>query len=162
LTELQPTELSLDLIRADALIFLESDEFILHVEFQTSPNENIPFRLTDYRLRGYRRDPTKPMQSVGIYLKQTASPLVYQTSFTMERTCHEFDVIRLWEKPASIFLQYPGLIPFAASGHPVFRFVSHRLDRQRSLVSSSPSCCQSRKISAARGEQKTSLNVFWF
>ncbi|MBW4618616.1 MAG: Rpn family recombination-promoting nuclease/putative transposase [Cyanosarcina radialis HA8281-LM2] len=116
LTELQPSELSLDPIRADALIFLESDESILHIEFQTLPKDNIPFRVTDYRLRGYRRDPTKPMQQVVIYLKQTASPLVYQTSFTMERTRHEFDVIRLWEQPASLFLQYPGLLPFAALG----------------------------------------------
>ncbi|MBE9013503.1 Rpn family recombination-promoting nuclease/putative transposase [Pseudanabaenaceae cyanobacterium LEGE 13415] len=116
LTELQPSELSLDPIRADALIFLESDEAILHIEFQTLPKDNIPFRVTDYRLRGYRRDSTKPMHQVVIYLKQTASPLVYETSFTMERTRHEFDVIRLWEQPASLFLQYPGLIPFAVLG----------------------------------------------
>jgi predicted transposase YdaD len=50
----------------------------------------------------YRKDPTKPMRQVVIYLKQTASELVYQTSFTMERTRHEFDVIRLWEQPASL------------------------------------------------------------
>jgi predicted transposase/invertase (TIGR01784 family) len=134
LTELQPSELSLDPIRADALIFLESDESILHIEFQTLPKDNIPFRVTDYRLRGYRRDPTKPMQQVVIYLKQTASPLVYQTSFTMERTRHEFDVIRLWEQPASLFLQYPGLIPFAALGQSTnaeetLRQASQRIDQ---------------------------------
>ena len=116
LTELQPSELSLDPIRADALIFLESDEAILHIEFQTLPKDNIPFRVTDYRLHGYRRDSTKPMHQVVLYLKQTAFPLAYQTSFTMERTRHEFDVIRLWEQPASLFLQYPGLIPFAVLG----------------------------------------------
>ncbi|AFZ03159.1 Rpn family recombination-promoting nuclease/putative transposase [Calothrix sp. PCC 6303] len=116
LAELQPSELSLDPIRADALIFLESDEEILHIEFQTLPKNNIPFRVLDYRVRAYRRDPTKPMRQVVIYLKQTSSPLVYQTSFTMERTHHEFEVIRLWEQPASLFLQYPGLIPFAALG----------------------------------------------
>jgi predicted transposase/invertase (TIGR01784 family) len=116
LTELQPTEFSLDPIRADALIFLESDEEILHLEFQTLPKNNVPFRILDYRVRGYRRDPTKPMRQVVIYLKQTDSPLVDQTSFTMERTRHEFEVIRLWEQPASLFLEYPGLIPFAALG----------------------------------------------
>ena len=116
MTELQPSELSLDPIRADALIFLESDEAILHIEFQTLPKDNIPFRVLDYRVRGFRRDPTKPMRQIVIYLKQTASPLVYQTSFTMERTHHEFEVIRLWEQPASVFLQYPGLIPFAVLG----------------------------------------------
>jgi len=134
LTELQPSELSLDPIRADALILLESDEAILHIEFQTLPKDNIPFRVTDYRLRGYRRDPTKPMHQVVIYLKQTTSPLVYQTSFTMERTRHEFDVIRLWEQPASLFLQYPGLIPFAilgqsADAEATLRQAAQRIDQ---------------------------------
>ncbi|MGV0029052.1 Rpn family recombination-promoting nuclease/putative transposase [Phormidesmis priestleyi] len=116
LTEIQPSELSLDPIRADALILLESDESVLHIEFQTLPKNNIPFRILDYRVRMYRKDPAKPMRQVVIYLKQTGSELVYQTSFTMERTHHEFDVIRLWEQPASLFLQYPGLIPFAVLG----------------------------------------------
>jgi predicted transposase YdaD len=95
LTELQPSELSLDPIRADALIFLESDEAILHIEFQTLPKDTIPFRMLDYRVRGHRKSPGKPMRQV---------------------TRHEFEVIRLWEQPASLFLQYPGLIPFAALG----------------------------------------------
>jgi predicted transposase/invertase (TIGR01784 family) len=116
LTELQPSELSLDPIRADALIFLESEECILHLEFQTLPKDNISFRILDYRVRGYRRNPAKPIRQVVIYLKQTGSELVYQTSFTLERTRHEFEVIRLWEQPASLFLQYPGLIPFAVLG----------------------------------------------
>ena len=34
----------------------------------------------------------------------------------MERTRHEFDVVCLWEQPATLFLQYPGLLPFAALG----------------------------------------------
>jgi len=116
LTEIQPSELSLDPIRADALILLESDESVLHIEFQTLPKNTVPFRVLDYRVRMYRKEPTKPMQQVVIYLKQTGSELVYQTSFTMERTRHEFDVIRLWEQPATLFLQYPGLIPFAVLG----------------------------------------------
>jgi predicted transposase/invertase (TIGR01784 family) len=119
MTELKPSELSLDPIRADALILLESDESVLHIEFQTLPKHNIPFRILDYRVRMYRKDPTKYMRQVVIYLKQTESELAYQTSFTMERTRHEFDVIRLWEQPATLFLQYPGLIPFAVLGQSV-------------------------------------------
>lgn len=134
MTELQPSELSLDPIRADALILLESDESILHIEFQTLPKNTIPFRVLDYRVRMYRKDPTKPMRQVVIYLKQTASELVYQTSFTMERTRHEFGVIRLWEQPASLFLQYPGLIPFAVLGQSVdaeetLRQAAQRIDQ---------------------------------
>jgi predicted transposase/invertase (TIGR01784 family) len=116
MTQIQPSELSLDPIRADALILLESNESVLHIEFQTLPKSTIPFRVLDYRVRMYRKDPTKPMRQIVIYLKQTSSELVYQTSFTMERTRHEFDVVRLWEQPASRFLQYPGLIPFAVLG----------------------------------------------
>lgn len=72
--------------------------------------------MADYRLRGYRRYEDKPMRQVVIYLKPTTSELVYQTSFTLENTRHEFQVIRLWEQPASLFLQYPELLPFAALG----------------------------------------------
>ncbi|MCY7274854.1 MAG: Rpn family recombination-promoting nuclease/putative transposase [Phormidesmis sp. CAN_BIN44] len=116
LTEIQPSELSLDPIRADAMILLQSDESILHIEFQTLPKENIPFRMLDYRVRGNRRFKEKIMRQVVIYLKPTASQLARQTSYVLERTHHEFDVIRLWEQPASLFLQYPGLLPFAALG----------------------------------------------
>lgn len=116
LTEIKPSELSLDPIRADALILLQSKDSILHIEFQTLPKKNIPFRMADYRLRGYRHYEDKPMRQVVIYLKPTTSELVYQTSFTLENTRHDFDVIRWWEQPASLFLQYPGLLPFAALG----------------------------------------------
>jgi predicted transposase/invertase (TIGR01784 family) len=116
MTELKPSELSLEPIRADALILLESDDSILHLEFQTLPKTTIPFRMLDYRVRSYRKYPNKTMRQVVIYLKQTGSELVHQTHFTMERTHHEFEVIRLWEQPASVFLQYPGLIPFAVLG----------------------------------------------
>jgi predicted transposase/invertase (TIGR01784 family) len=44
LTVLSLSELSLEPIRADALILLESEEFILHLEFQTEPDENMPYR----------------------------------------------------------------------------------------------------------------------
>ena len=116
LTEIQPSELSLDPIRADAMILLQSDESILHIEFQTLPKQEIPFRMLDYRVRGQRRFKGKTMRQVVIYLKLTTSELVYQTSYVLERTRHEFDVIRLWEQPASLFLQYPGLLPFATLG----------------------------------------------
>jgi predicted transposase/invertase (TIGR01784 family) len=116
MTELKPSELLLDPIRADAMILLQSDDVILHIEFQTLPKEEIPFRMLDYRVRGHRRYKGKVMIQVVIYLKPTTSDLVHQTSYTLERTRHEFDVIRLWEQPASLFLQYPGLLPFAVLG----------------------------------------------
>ncbi|MBD2313463.1 Rpn family recombination-promoting nuclease/putative transposase [Desertifilum sp. FACHB-1129] len=113
LTELSPSELSLEPIRADALILQQSEQLVLHLEFQTEPNPDIPFRMADYRLRVYRRFPQKQMRQVVIYLQRSRSERVYQTAFTLERTRHEFDAIRLWEQPTDIFLGSPGLIPFA-------------------------------------------------
>lgn len=113
LTELSPKELSLEPIRADALILRQSEEIVLHIEFQTQPDKNIPFRMTDYRLRVYRRFPNKQMRQVVVYLQKTDSELVQQTTFTLEETFHRFQVIRLWEQPTEIFLRTPGLLPFA-------------------------------------------------
>jgi predicted transposase/invertase (TIGR01784 family) len=53
LTELKPTELSVDPIRADSMILLTSQDLILHLEFQTAADDEIPFRMIDYRIRAY-------------------------------------------------------------------------------------------------------------
>ncbi len=113
LTELKPTELSLNSIRADSLIFLQSDDIVLHIEFQTSPDEDIPFRMTDYRLRVYRRYPNKEMYQVVIYLKPSNSELVHKNTFELTNLRHQFNVIRLWEQRTDSFLNNPGLLPFA-------------------------------------------------
>jgi predicted transposase/invertase (TIGR01784 family) len=113
LTELNPIELNVDPVRADSLILLTNEDLILHVEFQTIHNSNIPFRMTDYRLRAYRKFPHKRMKQIVIYLTRTQSDLVYETIFELENTRHQFEVIRLWEQPASMFLESQGLYPFA-------------------------------------------------
>ena len=113
LTELSPSELSLEPIRADALILLTSDEYILHVEFQTETDPNMPYRMADYRLRVYRRFPHKQMKQVVIYLTPSNSDYVYQTAFEIPGTRHEFEVIRLWEQPTQLFLESTGLLPLA-------------------------------------------------
>ena len=113
LTKLSPSELFSEPIRADALILLQSDSLVLHVEFQTQPDEAIAFRMADYRLRVYRRFPDKQMYQAVVYLRRSRSPLVYQTRFELPGTQHEFNVVRLWEEPTERFLETPGLLPFA-------------------------------------------------
>src|SRR5579883_1180488 len=61
LIKLSPSELSLEPIRADALILRQSEQVVVHIEFQTEPNADIPFRMLDYRTRVYRRFPQKRM-----------------------------------------------------------------------------------------------------
>ncbi|MFN5504702.1 MAG: Rpn family recombination-promoting nuclease/putative transposase [Pseudanabaena sp.] len=112
-TKLEPSELSVEPIRADSVIFLKSLRMILHIEFQTDPNKNIPFRMTDYLLRLHRQFPDREIYQVVIYLTPSESPLVYETTFNLGGLSHQFNVIRLWEQPTEIFQQYQGLLPFA-------------------------------------------------
>ncbi len=133
LTELKPSELSLEPIRADSLIFLQSEDLVLHIEFQTEPKEDIPFRMLDYRLRVHRRYPHKEMYQVVIYLRKSNSVLAQQTSFELSQTRHQFNVIRLWEVDYSELLAAPGVLPFAVLGkggnnETVLRDVANRID----------------------------------
>lgn len=141
-TKLSPTELSLQPIRADSLILLESEELIFQIEFQTDPDGAIPFRMADYRLRVFRRYPGREMRQVVVYLRETNSPLVYQDSFELSNTCHQFEVVRIWEEPAEPFLTMPGLLPFAALANSgdregVLRQVSQQVEDIRDIVKQS-------------------------
>lgn len=113
LTQLSPAELSLEPIRADALVLLEAAASVLHLEFQTRPDPDLPFRMADYRLRTHRRYPTKTMRQVVLYLKPSRSELVQQTVFAISGLRHEFEVVRLWECAPEAFLAAPGLLPLA-------------------------------------------------
>lgn len=113
LTTLSPKELSLEPIRADSLILEQSDDLVLHLEFQTEPDETMGFRMLDYRVRVHRRFPHKDMHQVVVYLKKTSSPLVYQDTFQLRETSHRYRVIRLWEEAPAPFLSSPGLLPLA-------------------------------------------------
>jgi predicted transposase/invertase (TIGR01784 family) len=119
LTELKPTELSLEPIRADSLILLQSEEIVLHLEFQTRPDPTIPFRMLDYRIRVYRKFPDKQMRQIVIYLLPTSLEMVYQTTFDIPNTQHQFEVIRLWEQAPEVFQQSVGLLPLAILGKTI-------------------------------------------
>jgi len=133
LTKLSPTELSLEPIRADSLILEQSEDLVLHLEFQTEPDEKMGFRMLDYRLRVYRRFPAKTMHQAVIYLKKNKSLLVYQDSFQVGETIHRYRVIRLWEQSSEVFLKKGGLLPLAIltkSEEQIIRLreVAQRLD----------------------------------
>jgi predicted transposase/invertase (TIGR01784 family) len=82
--------------------------------------------MADYRLRVYRRYPQKRMHPVVIYLKPSSSELVYQESFAIPGTRHDFQVLRLWEQPEEVFQQSRGLLPLA--------ILSQTENRQRTLM----------------------------
>jgi predicted transposase YdaD len=113
LTVLQPTELSNEPIRADSVILLQDDDHILHIEFQTDPKPDIPQRQANYRLRLHHKFPDKIIIQFVIYLRETSSERVYQTSLEIPGLQAQFNVIRLWEVPAEQLMSSAGLLPFA-------------------------------------------------
>lgn len=121
LTKLEPSELSVDPIRADSVILLESSAVIMHLEFQTKTDDTMPYRMANYYLRLYGKYAAKEIHQTVIYLRPTKSALAYQTNFTTNKLNHEFNVIRLWEQPTETFQQYQGLLPLAVltkTGNP--------------------------------------------
>jgi len=112
LTTLAQSELFAETIHADSVILLTSSQVVLHIEFQTTPRKNIPFRMADYRLRLYRKFPEKQVYQVVIYLTPSKSSLVFTTEFNLGDLVHKFRVIRLWEESTEILQQYSGLLPF--------------------------------------------------
>jgi predicted transposase/invertase (TIGR01784 family) len=147
LTELSSSELSLEPIRADALILLQSADVVLHCEFQTDPDPTMPFRMADYALRVFRRFPQKRLVQVVIYLRPTESELVQQTRFSANRLQHEFEVVRLWEQPTELFLQRPGLLPYAALSQTIDRATVLR--RVAAAIDTLPNRRQQSNLAAA-------------
>ncbi|NJO85544.1 MAG: Rpn family recombination-promoting nuclease/putative transposase, partial [Synechococcaceae cyanobacterium RM1_1_27] len=109
---MEPSELSADPIRADSVTFLQSDHLILHIEFQTDPDGDMPLRMLDYWVRLRRRYRHKPLHQVVIYLRPTRSERVFQTELREEKTSHAFEVIRLWEQDPELLMSTPALLPF--------------------------------------------------
>jgi predicted transposase/invertase (TIGR01784 family) len=133
LTKLEPSELSVEPIRADSVIFLESTKIILRIEFQTEPNKNMPFRMADYKLRLYRKFPERQIYQVVIYLNPSNSSLVFETEFKHGELTHRYNVLRLWEQSPEILQQYQGLLPLAPlaqTNNPeeVLRAVAKQID----------------------------------
>lgn len=109
------TELSVEPIRADFVSFLQVGSQILHLEFQTAPDQKMPLRMLDYYVRLRRQHDCDVMQVV-LFLRETGSPLVQIDCFDSQTTLHRYRVVRLWEEPAEVLLQDPSLWPFAILG----------------------------------------------
>ncbi|MEG4851750.1 Rpn family recombination-promoting nuclease/putative transposase [Microcoleus sp. B5-D4] len=108
------TELIQEPIRADSLVFLQTDNQILHLEFETRPYSDPPiaFRMLDYYVR-LKRQYSCSINQVVIFLQQTASEQVFVSEYTDVNTRHGYRVIRLWEQDPALLLSVPGLLPLA-------------------------------------------------
>jgi predicted transposase/invertase (TIGR01784 family) len=109
------TELNVEPIRADSLTLLQTANQILHIEFQTLPDSNLPLplRMLDYWVRLKRRYRCH-IEQVVIFLKSTNSDAVFINELIDINTSHRYQVIRLWEQNPAPLLASPALLPFAA------------------------------------------------
>lgn len=112
--EVLKTELTLEPIRADSVSFLQTDNRILHIEFQTLPKSKTPlnFRMLDYSVR-LKRQYKCPVIQVLIFLQETNKEVVFQEEFSDETTIHSYRVMRMWEQDSALFLDNPALLPLA-------------------------------------------------
>ncbi|MDB9307273.1 DUF4351 domain-containing protein [Aphanizomenon sp. CS-733/32] len=108
------TELSIEPIRADFVTFLQTENRILHIEFQTKPQSKppIPFRELDYSVRLIRTYQV-PVTQVVIFLQETNDPIVFTEEYVNETTRHRYRVIRMWEQDSALFLNNLALLPLA-------------------------------------------------
>ncbi|MBW4553630.1 MAG: Rpn family recombination-promoting nuclease/putative transposase [Aphanocapsa sp. GSE-SYN-MK-11-07L] len=107
------TELSIEPIRADAVTFLQTQDRILHLEFQVEPitDPPLPLRMLDYWVRLHRQYRC-PVTQVLILLKPTSVNV--PAEFRLENTEHRYRVLRLWEQDPTPLLADPALLPLAA------------------------------------------------
>jgi predicted transposase YdaD len=112
--EILKTELSIEPIRADAVTFLQTENRILHLEFQTSIKSQTPIslRMLDYYVRLTRKYQV-PVTQVVIFLQQTSDKIAFTEEYIGEVTTHRYRVIRMWEQESAPFLANVALLPLA-------------------------------------------------
>jgi predicted transposase YdaD len=108
------TELSIEPIRADSVIFIQTSSQILHIEFQTLTlsKPGIPFRMLDYSVR-LKRQYKCPVSQVVIFLQETDDEIARMQEYVDETTTHRYRSLRMWEQDASLFLGNLALLPLA-------------------------------------------------
>ncbi len=108
------TELSIEPIRADSVILLQTKNRILHLEFQTNTKSEtpIPLRILDYFVRLVRQY-NLPVTQVVIFLQETSNEIAFTEAYIDEMTNHRYRVIRMWEQDSDLFLHNPALLPLA-------------------------------------------------
>ncbi len=104
------TELAIEPVRADSLILLDSEDEIIHIEFQTLPDSEppLPLRQLDYFVRLYRKY-RRPVRQLVLFLKQVTVDIANE--FAVGETRHRYTVVKMWEQNPREFLRYEGLLP---------------------------------------------------
>ena len=110
--EILKTELGIDPIRADFVSFLQIDNRVAHIEFQTSPQSDppMPLRMLDYKVRLMRTYGFGVVQMV-VFLQESGSAKVFEDCYQDEMTQYRYRVVRMWEQDPEILMKDPALWP---------------------------------------------------
>ena len=113
--EVLKSELSIEPIRADSVVFLQTANRILHIEFQTltQSKPSVPFRMLDYSVR-LKRQYECPIIQVVIFLQETENEIATTEAYIDETTTHRYRAIRMWEQDPRFFLAHEALLPLAS------------------------------------------------
>ncbi|MDG2991509.1 Rpn family recombination-promoting nuclease/putative transposase [Candidatus Synechococcus calcipolaris G9] len=125
------TELNLEPIRADSVTLVQTQNCILHLEFQVEPEPTLPLRMLDYWLRLYRNYQCEIVQ-VLILLRRTRVHV--PDVFELPTTIHRYRVVKLWEEDPTQFFNIPALLPFAVLGktdneEALLQIVANQIDQ---------------------------------
>jgi predicted transposase/invertase (TIGR01784 family) len=114
MVEVLKTELSIEPIRADSVILLQTQGQILHLEFQVKLESDppLPLRFLDYWVRLYRLHRV-PIVQVLVLLRPPADGAEIESVFEFGATRHSYRVVKLWEQEAGLLLKEPALLPLA-------------------------------------------------
>ena len=79
------TELNVNPIQADSVLFLRVGKRILHLEFQTEPKSKppLPLRMLDYYIR-LKRKYNYPITQIIIFLQKSNSEFVFKEQYQMK------------------------------------------------------------------------------
>ena len=98
------------------LVDLDGEEVLLHLEFQSTKDEDMPLRLLEYNVLTTRQH-ARRVYSCVLYLRKDGvvpeSPLVWRMPDGNEILRFHFEVIKLWEMTADSLIKtrFVGLFP---------------------------------------------------
>ncbi|OUC11708.1 MAG: hypothetical protein B0A82_26290 [Alkalinema sp. CACIAM 70d] len=108
------TELSIEPIRADSITFLQTQDRILHLEFQVKLDSEppLPLRMLDYWVRLHRLY-RLPITQILVCLLPPPPGTPIADTFELENTRHQYQVVCLWEQDPAPLLNDIALLPLA-------------------------------------------------
>ncbi|MBW4471348.1 MAG: Rpn family recombination-promoting nuclease/putative transposase [Stenomitos rutilans HA7619-LM2] len=108
------TELSIEPIRADSVTFLQTQDRLLHLEFQVKLESDppLPLRMLDYWVRLYRLYRLPITQAIVLLLPPSERDAI-ETTFAVEATRYEYSVIKMWQLDPALLLNDVALLPLA-------------------------------------------------